>query len=82
MCIRDRLSSSVIDAILKTFLANSAGFVKYLDAVEPFSTQELTAFAEEVGLSVSVSYEPMEPLHRDSPTGALKRICSAPLPGN
>jgi signal transduction histidine kinase len=45
------LSSGVIDAILKTFLANSASFVKYLDAVEPFSTQELTAFAEEVGLS-------------------------------
>lgn len=45
------LSSSVIDAILKTFLANSASFVEYLDAMEPFSTQELTAFAEEVGLS-------------------------------
>ena len=45
------LSSGVIDAILKTFLANSASFVEYLDAVEPFSTQELTAFAEQVGLS-------------------------------
>jgi two-component system sensor histidine kinase HydH len=45
------MSRDVIDEILKTFLGNTVRFVEYLDAVEPFTAEELTAFAEEAGLA-------------------------------
>ena len=47
---RALLSRETIEEILTTFLGSSARFVDYLDAVEPFSDDELAAFAREAGL--------------------------------
>lgn len=56
------LSQEVIEEILETFLGNTARFVDYLDSVEPFSTEELTAFAEEAGLAgIRIQREYAEP---------------------
>jgi len=48
---RALLSREIIEEILTTFLGNSARFVDYLESVEPFSNDELTAFSREVGLT-------------------------------
>ena len=40
-----------IENILKNLLENTARFVAYLDMVEPFTTEELTAFTRESGLA-------------------------------
>lgn len=45
------LSQEIIAEIMETFLSNTARFVDYLDTIEPFSEDELTAFALEAGLS-------------------------------
>ncbi len=45
------LSQEIVEEIMGTFLGNSARFVEYLDSIEPFSADELTAFAEESGLA-------------------------------
>ncbi len=45
------LSQKAVEKIVQIFLGNTARFVAYLEAVEPFSTDELTAFAHESGLS-------------------------------
>lgn len=45
------LSQEIIEEIMVTFLGNSARFVDYLDTIEPFTGDELTAFAEESGLA-------------------------------
>jgi two-component system sensor histidine kinase HydH len=45
------LSQQTTEEILYTFLGNTARFVDYLDAVEPFSAEELTEFAKEARLS-------------------------------
>ncbi|MDA3896430.1 MAG: ATP-binding protein [Desulfobacteraceae bacterium] len=45
------LSQEIVEEIMATFLGNSARFVEYLDSIEPFSADELTAFAEESGLA-------------------------------
>ncbi len=45
------LSQEIIEEIMVTFLGNSARFVDYLDSIEPFNSDELTAFAEESGLA-------------------------------
>lgn|GEM_PF-265765 len=45
------LSREVIDEILRILLGDTVRFVRYLDAVEPFVPEELTAFAEEAGLA-------------------------------
>ncbi len=45
------LSHEVVEEIMATYLGNTAGFVDYLDAVQPFYENELTAFAQEAGLS-------------------------------
>ncbi len=45
------LSQEIVEEIIETFLGNSARFVEYLDSIEPFSSDELTAFAEESGLA-------------------------------
>ncbi len=45
------LAENALQQTIKTFLANTARFIGYLDVVEPFSSAELTAFAEETGLS-------------------------------
>ncbi|WP_338115959.1 ATP-binding protein [Thiocystis violacea] len=46
------LAERVTADILTRFLGNSARFVVYLDGVEPFRSDELSAFADEAGLSV------------------------------
>lgn len=45
------LSQAVVEEIIGTFLGNMARFVDYLDAVEPFTQNELAAFATEAGLA-------------------------------
>lgn len=45
------LSQKTTEEILYTFLGNTARFVDYLDAVEPFNSEELTEFAKEARLS-------------------------------
>lgn len=44
------LSQSSIEEILGLFLGNTARFVDYLNGIEPFTSEELTAFAQENGL--------------------------------
>jgi two-component system sensor histidine kinase HydH len=46
-----RLAENALQQTIKTFLANTAKFIDYLDSVEPFSGDELQAFAGETGLS-------------------------------
>jgi signal transduction histidine kinase len=46
------LAQEVIDSILTLLLGSSARFVDYLDGIEPFSEDELSAFAAEAGLSM------------------------------
>ncbi len=45
------LSQVVIEQILSTFMEDTARFAAYLDNVEPFNSDELTAFAQEAGLA-------------------------------
>jgi len=45
------LSQEVIGEIIRTFLSGNARFVAYLDGIEPFSANELTAYAKEAGLA-------------------------------
>ncbi len=44
------LSKRAAEQILETFLGNTTRFIDYLDRVEPFTSNELAAFAEEAGL--------------------------------
>ncbi len=44
------ISEDIINGVVSRFLANSAEFVQYLDSVEPFTADELEAFAAESGL--------------------------------
>ena len=45
------LAKSGLEEIVAGSLENSARFIRYLDAIEPFSPPELTAFAVESGLA-------------------------------
>lgn len=45
------MAEDVTGKILATFLGNTARFVKYLESVEPFSEEELSAFSEESSLA-------------------------------
>ena len=45
------LSQEVTEEILQTFLGNTARFVDYLDTIEPFTPEEITAFADETNLA-------------------------------
>lgn len=45
------LSQEVVTEIIATFLDNTARFVDYLNAIEPFSAPELASFAKEAGLA-------------------------------
>jgi len=45
------LSKQAAEEILDAFLGNTARFVHYLDKVEPFTVEELTAFSQEAGLA-------------------------------
>ena len=44
-------SQEVAEEILQTFLGNTARFVDYLDGIEPFAPEEITAFADETNLA-------------------------------
>ena len=44
-------SQEVTEEILQTFLGNTARFVDYLDSIEPFTPEEITAFADETNLA-------------------------------
>jgi signal transduction histidine kinase len=44
------LSQRVAEEILEALLGNTARFVDYLDNIEPFTPEELSAFAQESGL--------------------------------
>lgn len=44
-------SRRVTEQILTRFLQNTARFIDYLDSIEPFTSEELTAFAAENGLT-------------------------------
>ncbi len=44
------LAGTTIDEIVTSFLRDKAGFVQYLDSVEPMRQEELTALARETGL--------------------------------
>jgi signal transduction histidine kinase len=46
------VAEDVTAAILTRFLGNSARFVDYLDEIAPFRPDELSAFADQAGLSV------------------------------
>jgi signal transduction histidine kinase len=45
------MSKNSIEAIMQTFLGNTARFVDYLDTISPFTHDELTAFANKSGLA-------------------------------
>ncbi|WP_167505767.1 ATP-binding protein [Desulfosediminicola flagellatus] len=45
------LSNDGFEAIITSFLQNSARFIAYLNIIESFSSSELTAFAKETGLA-------------------------------
>ena len=45
------LSEELLTVTTRRFLTNTAEFIAYLNEVEPFSVEELTAFAEEAGLA-------------------------------
>ncbi|MBI5557618.1 MAG: GHKL domain-containing protein [Deltaproteobacteria bacterium] len=47
-----RLAENALQQTIKTFLVNMARFIDYLDSVEPFSAEELQAFAGETGLQL------------------------------
>lgn len=44
------LAEQTIEEIIKTFLAEKARFIEYLDSIEPLRSSELTALARETGL--------------------------------
>lgn len=45
------LSQEAVEKIVQVFLGNTGRFIAYLEAIEPFSTEELSEFARESGLS-------------------------------
>lgn len=45
------LSEEIVKEIMQTFLGNTARFADYLDMIQPFSPEELSAFAKEAGLA-------------------------------
>jgi two-component system, NtrC family, sensor histidine kinase HydH len=64
------LSEKIIEDILDIFLGNSAKFVDYLNSVTPFSSEELTAFASEAGLT-GISIVPKSQERIDGPKNWL-----------
>ena len=46
-----KYSQDAIEKTIHTFLTNTAKFTNYLDSIEPFSAEELAAFAQEAHLS-------------------------------
>ncbi|MEN6474829.1 MAG: ATP-binding protein [Syntrophaceae bacterium] len=52
------LSQNAIAEIMQSFLGNTARFVDYLDAIDPFTETELSAFCQQTGLSWIVIQRP------------------------
>ncbi len=44
-------AGDIVKKVTYSFMLNSARFIDYLDAIEPFSPEELSAFSQESGLS-------------------------------
>ncbi len=62
------LSKELVQEIMRTFLLNASHFIDYLDAVEAFNQDELTAFARELGLS-GIRFMAEDGSVREGPTG-------------
>ena len=52
------ISEAVIEEIVQSFLENSARFIDFLDAIEPFSESELSAFCRQSNLQWAIIYRP------------------------
>ena len=52
------LSQNAIAEIMQSFLGNTARFVDFLDAIDPFTEEELSAFCQQTGLSWIVIQRP------------------------
>jgi two-component system, NtrC family, sensor histidine kinase HydH len=52
------ISEAIIDEIVKSFLDNSARFIDFLDAIEPLSESELSAFCRQSNLEWAIIYRP------------------------
>lgn len=66
------LAGEATDQILTTLLGNSARFVVYLDDIEPFTAEELTAFADESGLAmIRILRSASEEIEARRPNGPL-----------
>jgi len=80
------LAQEITDEALTAFLASSARFADYLDGIEPFRPDELTAFAEQAGLSVirivrrdgAVQGPPDWPAGEAPGCGRLRRLLRPP----
>jgi len=62
------LAQHAAEEILDSSLGNTARFVGYLDKVEPFTAEELTAFAREAGLA-GIAIERGKGDHVEGPSG-------------
>jgi signal transduction histidine kinase len=72
------LAQDAIDSILTVLLGSSARFVDYLDGIEPFTEDELDAFAAEAGLSIIRVIGPDRPApSRIAPDAAVALGCDA-----
>ena len=70
-----------VEALLQNLLENTAGFVAYLNQIEPFDAEELTAFAKEAGLAgISIIGEYGPAVH--GPENWRKYVSSIPCSAN
>jgi len=67
------------EEILEAFLGNTARFVDYLDKVEPFTQEELTAFSQEAGL-MGIRIERARKKYVEGPSGWLQKTPSDCMP--
>ena len=72
---REVLSREVVEEVITTFLGNAARFVDYLDTVEPFSSEELAAFAGKAGLA-GIRIRGQDGSWVEGPSGWLKGVVS------
>jgi len=72
------LSQNAIAEVMQSFLGNTAHFVDYLDAIDPLSASELSAFCRQTGLSWIVIQRPHG---RTEGHGALPADGRLPDPG-
>ncbi len=75
------LSKRAAEEILDDFLGNSARFVNYLNKVEPFTQEELAAFAKEAGLA-GIRIQKGEKEYVEGPPGWLRKPPSGCRPAS